>query len=204
MQVQQIQGATTARPRSWTRTALKWLVTFVGFPLGGLLAELVVGPVDGIGVALLGGAISGLVLGSVQAWALHRNGVIPELWAGATAAGFAVGLAVGASTVGYGTSMSDLALQGAITGLAVGIAQGAVLAAKAGKVAFVWPPLLAGVWALGWTITSAIGVDVEKQYTVFGSSGAITVTILTVVLPLYLTARGFTQREVTGHTKEAS
>ncbi len=46
--------------------------------------------------------------------------------------------------------------------------------------------MLAGVWALGWTITSAIGVDVERQYTVFGSSGAIAVTLVTMVLPFAL------------------
>jgi len=32
-------------------------------------------------------------------------------------------------------------------------------------------PLL---WALGWTITAAAGVDVDRQYAVFGAFGAIT------------------------------
>ena len=36
------------------------------------------------------------------------------------------------------------------------------------------PPL----WALGWTVTTSIGVDVERQYVVFGSAGAIAVTAL--------------------------
>ena len=61
-----------------------------------------------------------------------------------------------------------------------------MLRTRFGNPAFVWAPVLAGVWALGWTITSAIGVDVERQYTVFGSSGAITVTLLTMVLPFAL------------------
>jgi hypothetical protein len=55
-----------------------------------------------------------------------------------------------------------------------------------GAVAFLWAPALAGVWALGWTITSAIGVDVERQYAVFGSSGAVAVTLVTMVLPFAL------------------
>jgi hypothetical protein len=46
--------------------------------------------------------------------------------------------------------------------------------------------LLAGLWALGWTITAAAGVDVEAQYTVFGASGAIVVTAATAILPIAL------------------
>jgi len=42
---------------------------------------------------------------------------------------------------------------------------------------------------LGWVVTTAIGVDVESQYTVFGSSGALVVTIVTAALPVLLTPR---------------
>ena len=45
------------------------------------------------------------------------------------------------------------------------------------------------LWALGWAITASIGVDVETQYTVFGSSGAVVVTALTAVLPVLLAGR---------------
>ena len=45
-----------------------------------------------------------------------------------------------------------------------------------GRVAILWAPALGAVWALGWAVTAAIGVDVETQYTVFGSSGAVVVT----------------------------
>lgn len=38
------------------------------------------------------------------------------------------------------------------------------------------------LWALGWTVTSSIGVDVERQYVVFGSAGAITVMALSGLL----------------------
>ena len=43
---------TTARPPAPTdvpsplRTVARWMVTFVGFPLGGFAADLLVGPVD--------------------------------------------------------------------------------------------------------------------------------------------------------------
>jgi hypothetical protein len=185
MQLRARTRPTSPATTTGLRRGLRWLVTFVGFPLGGLLAELV-GPVDGPTAAIAGGALTGLTIGAVQAWALRPDGISPVPWIGATTAGLAVGLGVGAAAVDYGTTAGDLAVQGAVCGLAVGLAQAVVLRARLGDVAFLWAPALAGVWALGWTITSAIGVDVERQYTVFGSSGAIVVTLVTMVLPFAL------------------
>jgi hypothetical protein len=37
------------------RTAARWMITFVGFPLGGLTTDLLLGPVDSPVRALLGG-----------------------------------------------------------------------------------------------------------------------------------------------------
>jgi hypothetical protein len=45
------------------------------------------------------------------------------------------------------------------------------------------------VWALGWLVTTSIGVAVDQQFIVFGSSGALVVTALTAVLPLVLTRK---------------
>jgi hypothetical protein len=50
----------------------------------------------------------------------------------------------------------------------------------------VWPLLLAGAWSLGWWVTAAVGVRPEDGWTVFGSTGALAVTVLTAVLPLAL------------------
>ena len=36
--------------------------------------------------------------------------------------------------------------------------------------------MVSGSWGLGWLTTWAIGVDVERGYAVFGSSGAVVVT----------------------------
>ena len=168
------------------RTAGRWMVTFVGFPLGGLTASLVAGPVDSAGAALLGGAVTGAILGAVQAWGLGRRRPPAAQWILATALGLTVGLGVGAAAVDYRTSLSALALQGAVCGAAVGIAQALVLRARLGRLALAWPPALGLIWALGWAITTAIGVQVDEQFTVFGSSGAVVVTALTVVLPLTL------------------
>jgi hypothetical protein len=169
-----------------TRIALRWLPTFVGFPLGGFVAELIAGPVDGLGAALLGGAITGIVLGAVQAWGMGSNRPPAREWIGATTAGMAVGLALGSAMVGYGTGLGDLVMQGAICGLVIGTAQALVLR---GRVAYLWAPALSALWALGWAITTSIGVDVETQYAVFGSSGALVVTAATAALPVLPAAR---------------
>ena len=134
----------------------------------------------------MGGALTGLTVGAVQAWALRPDRISPGSWIGATTLGLAVGLGVGAAAVGYGTSSGDLAVQGAICGLGVGVAQATVLRDRLGAVAFLWAPALGVIWAVGWTVTAGIGVDVERQYTVFGSSGALVVTLATTALPWML------------------
>jgi hypothetical protein len=181
-------------PATWKQSALRWLPTFFGFPLGGLLAELIAGPVDGLGPALIGGAVTGIVLGAVQSWGLGSKGPSALRWTAATALGLTAGLAIGSATVGYGTSIGDLVAQGAICGLAIGAAQALVLRPQLGRVAYLWAPALSALWALGWATSTSIGVDVEAQYTVFGSSGALVVTAATAVLPVLLATRR-TRRE---------
>jgi len=179
--------ATTAQTTSWQRAVLLWMPTFLGFPAGGLAAKLIIGPINSVGAALAGGAISGAALGIAQWIGFRRSGLAPEPWVVATAAGMALGLTAGASAVDFGTTTGALAAQGAICGAIVGSAQAAILFRRLGRVAGLWPAALAGLWALGWTITAVAGVDVEAQYTVFGSSGAVVVTAATSVLAVALT-----------------
>jgi hypothetical protein len=101
------------------------------------------------------------------------------LWLAAVAMG--VGLLVGAWAVGYGTSLGELALMGAITGIPLGAAQGFLLRDRVAN-AWLWAAAMPLLWALGWTVTTAAGVDVERQYAVFGSLGAITFMALSGVL----------------------
>ena len=178
-----------ARP-SWRSLTVRWIVTFAGFPAGGFTAMLIVGPVNSVTTALAGGLITGLILGAAQAWGLGwpRPGAIR--WIAATAAGLTAGLGAGAALVGFGTSLAALAVQGAVCGLVLGAAQAAVLRRAIGRIAWAWPAVLAAVWALGWAVTYAAGVAVDEQFTVFGSSGAIIVTALTVVLPIVIRTTG--------------
>jgi hypothetical protein len=110
-------------------------------------------------------------------------------WIAATAVGLSVGLGIGSTAVGFATSLQALVVQGAISGLAVGAAQAVVLHHRLGALALGWPPALAAFWAIGWFITTSVGVQVEEQFTVFGAAGAITVTLLTAVLPTILAHR---------------
>ena len=164
------------------------MITFVGFPIGGFAALLLVGPVNSLWAAVGGGLITGALIGAVQAWGLGkglgRTAVLP--WIAATAIGMTAGLVIGTAAVDYATTLGALVVQGAICGFAVGAAQAFVLRAQLGRLALAWPPVLAAIWAIGWTVTTLGGIQVAEQFTVFGSFGALTVTALTVVLPLVL------------------
>jgi hypothetical protein len=178
-------AATTTTPRIIGR----WMISFAGFPLGGFLALILIGPVDSTTSALAGGLITGAVLGLVQAWAIRLNRRELAAWSLATAVGLAAGLTLGASIVDFGTGVGDLALQGAVTGAAVGLAQAVVLRSRTGSVALAWPMYLAATYALGWVITTAGGIAVADQFTIFGSFGALAAALLTSVLPVFLATR---------------
>ena len=181
-------AATTAP--SPLRSAARWMVTFVGFPLGGLTTDLLVGPIDSPVRALLGGLLTGAILGAVQAWGLGRNRPSPVRWVAATAVGLMAGLVAATLLVDFRTGLADLALQGAVCGAAVGTLQAVVLRPALGRRVLAWPVALAAIWAAGWAITTAAGIQVGERFSVFGSSGAIVVTALTAVLPIVLDRTG--------------
>lgn len=178
-----------AQRRAVVRTVGRWMVSFAGYPLGGYAAYLLVGAVDGPGPALAGGLLTGAILGAVQAWALGNGAPRPLAWILATALGLMAGVAAGAALVDYRTDLGSLVIQGAVGGAMVGIAQAAVLVPRLGALALVWPLYLSGVFAVGWAVTTSAGIDVDQQFTIFGSSGALVATLLTVVLPLVLGIR---------------
>src|SRR5688572_3608467 len=60
---------TSTAPRMWL-----WLVAIlVGFPIGGLIADLVVDGVDSVGAALAGGLIAGAIIGAAEWFALRQR-----------------------------------------------------------------------------------------------------------------------------------
>jgi hypothetical protein len=163
-----------------TKAWLLWTAGFVAFIIGGALATAATGRINDFGSALLGGLIAGAVIGTGQ-WLVARRLLDPKTWIPATAVAMSIGLAVGAWLVGYGTSLSELALMGFITGIPLGAAQAYLLRDRLAN-AWVWAAAVPLLWALGWTVTTAGGIDVDRQFAVFGAYGAITFMALSGIV----------------------
>ncbi len=148
----------------------------LAFPLAGLAARGLAEPVEAVWSAFLAGAMAGLVIGVAQWLALRRIGADAR-WIAATAAGLAVGLGLGYTVFGYGDTVADLAVIGAVSGLGIGTAQWWL---RRGLVdgSLEWIPATAAAWALGWTVTTAIGVAPDDRWPNPGLSGAATRTVL--------------------------
>jgi|tagenome__1003787_1003787.scaffolds.fasta_scaffold20887132_3 hypothetical protein len=157
--------------RPWWR----WMLTALAFPPAGYIAHLAAGRVDSVSAGVLNGVVAGAGIGAAQ-WALLRHRDVSAAWIPLTAVGLGAGLAVGATLVSYRTDITSLVLMGAVSGLGVGIAQGALLATA--KRALSWSGATAAVFALGWAVTTAAGIDVSQQWAVFGAFGCTTLAFL--------------------------
>jgi uncharacterized membrane protein len=141
----------------------------------------VTGRINDVGSALVGGLVAGAVIGTGQWLVARRLLGNPQAWIPATALAMGIGLGVGAWVVGYGTSLGELALMGFITGIPIGVAQAYLLRDRLAN-AWLWAAAMPLLWALGWTVSTFIGVSVDNQFAVFGASGAITFMALSGVL----------------------
>jgi hypothetical protein len=164
-----------------TKAWLLWTAGFVAFIIGGALATAVTGRVNDAVSALVGGIVAGAVIGTGQWLVARRLLGDPRAWIPATSVAMGLGLLVGAGAVGYGTSLGELALMGLITGIPLGAVQAYLLRDRLAN-AWVWAAAVPLLWALGWTVTTAGGIDVDRQFAVFGAYGAITFMALSGVL----------------------
>jgi hypothetical protein len=163
-----------------TKAWLLWTAGFLAFIIGGALATAVTGRINDLGSALIGGMVAGAVIGTGQ-WLVARRLLDPRTWIPATAVAMSIGLGVGAWVVGYGTSLGELALMGFITGIPLGAAQAYLLRDRLAN-AWLGAAAIPLLWALGWTVTTAGGIDVDQQFAVFGAYGAITFMALSGIL----------------------
>jgi len=172
------------RPRVWA-----WpLAALLGFPIGGWIANLVVGAVDSVGPAVAGGLIAGAVVGTAQWLALRQ--LVPWLWIAGTSLGMGVGLAIGAELVDYGIDRAELMLMGAITGLFVGVLQALVLARQGFAGAAWWGAANPPTWALAWLISSyVISANIDERFTNFGASGVLLYALVTGLLLAWMFRR---------------
>jgi len=171
---------------------LFWALAFLGFPLGGLLATLIVGPVTTTTRAALSGTITGGVLGLVQWLALKSRLPLPLWWVLATSLGMAFGLALSTAFLGSDTRGHELLWRAALTGFSLGMAQWMVLQialpASARSISALWVVVVGLGWVVGWFITRRAGIDLDLKWPVFGSTGAWAFQFLSG-LALYLLLR---------------
>ena len=168
------------RNPTFLSTWLLWLVGFLAFPIAGLAGTAVGGRVSNPVSALIGGAVCGVVIGVGQVLVSRRR-LDPLIWIPLTGIGMGLGLLLGSTVVNYGTTLIELALMGAITGLVLGAAQAVALPQRT-RWRWLWAVGVGALWALGWTLTTLAGVNVEAQFTNFGAIGAVTVTALSGLL----------------------
>jgi hypothetical protein len=160
-----------------------WVAVALAFPVAGYTGWKIGGRVDTVAPALIGGAITGAGLAAVQWWAAKGALGRPAAWISASAAAYAAGLAVGAALVGYNTDLGSLALMGLVSGAFLGAAQGLVLAREGNtRLGAAWGAAMPVLFALAWVATTAIGVSVDNQFTVFGAAGAILFMLLSGLL----------------------
>lgn len=196
--------STSSARSTWLRPGrhpgVLWpLAILLGFPIGGLLADLVVDGVDSVGAALAAGLIAGAIIGAAEWFALRKWVSWP--WIPATTAGMALGLAAGAALVDYGVDRGDLLLMGAVTGVGVGVLQALVLARDRIPGAYWWAIANPPAWALGWLVSSyVISRNIEERFPNFGASGALVFGLLTWLLLAFLLGRTAPEAQRTAAT----
>jgi len=169
---------------------VRWIIAIVAFPIGGTLGHLVGGPAATVPAALISGLVAGAIIGIGQGVALgiYRPQAL-ALWVAATAVGLGVALAAVTAVIGQIDTMTDAILLGAISGLAIGAGQAALLARERTANAWIWVVTLGVAWAVGWAVTAGVGVALEAGWPVFGLSGALVCQIITGVVLWKVLAR---------------
>lgn len=157
---------------------LFWVLAFLGFPIGGFLAHILVGPVTTTARAVMAGALTGAIVGLVQWFVLQSRLPLSIGWVIATSGGMALGLGLGVALFGGEMSGNALLWRAVITGLSIGLAQWLILRSILPQSA-IWMVVIALGWVAGWFITRSAGIDLTPKWPVFGASGALTFQVLT-------------------------
>jgi hypothetical protein len=154
---------------------LRWLPTFLAYPLGGFFAMQTIGSAVDPVAAGLGGLLVGAIVGLAQWLALRGHGTGPG-WAVATGLGTAAGSAAAVALTAGSTSTPALIVMGLVVGAFVGAAQATQLG-RGRVAAAVWTGVVSLAWGIAWLVTANVIVDAERGFHVFGSSGALVATV---------------------------
>lgn len=170
---------------------LRWIVAIIGFPIGGYIGHLIGGPAATVPAALISGLIAGAIIGAGQALALglFRPQAL-ALWAGATAVGLGVALAAVTAVIGLIETQTEAIILGAVSGLTLGAGQAALLMRERVANAWMWFVASGVAWAVGWAVTSGVGVALAAGWPVYGISGALASQIITGVVLWKVLSRG--------------
>lgn len=155
---------------------VRWMPTFLAFPLAGLIASLALGPIDNPLEAAVAGADVGAILGLAQWWALKPLGVSFD-WFWSTAVSGMVASPIAWTLTSYSTSVETLTIWGLIAGALVGLGQIASQRPNVKKT-ITWSVLVSISWGIAWFISASVIVDIDSNYAVFGSTGALVATAL--------------------------
>jgi len=167
---------------------VRWFIAVIAFPIGGFLGHLVGGPAATIPAALISGVIAGAIIGVGQGFALNVRGQALLSWAAVTAIGLAAALAAVTPFIGQIATRREAATLGAVSGLALGAGQAAVLHRQYVRNSWIWIPASAVAWGVGWFVTASIGVALEAGWPVYGLSGALASQLITGIVIWRLTA----------------
>jgi len=161
------------------------MLTFFAVPIGGGLAYLLFRSMEGRSKADHWRFVTGLVLGAAQWLVLRQTIPLSGWWIVATSIGLAIGLALSVAWTGTSIELRPLIVRAVLTGGMIGVAQWLLLRRHV-AMAGLWIVVVAIGWALGWAVTRAAGVDLSKDWLVFGASGALAFAALTGLALLYL------------------
>jgi hypothetical protein len=170
---------------------LRWVAAIIGFPIGGYIGHMIGGPAATVPAALISGVIAGAIIGAGQAVAL---GILrPQalaLWVAATAFGLGIALAAVTAVIGQIETQTEAIVLGAISGLALGAGQAALLMRERVASAWMWIVASGVAWAVGWAVTSGIGVALASGWPVYGLSGALVSQLITGAVLWKVLSRG--------------
>jgi hypothetical protein len=149
-------------------TPIRWILLGLSFPIGGFIVWTALGPVTNPGLALGGGIVAGLVIGTAEAFALR----LPVArWAVATA----VGLGVGSLLAALAAPLLGPGILGTIvTALVSGVVTAATqLLAGPPLARPLWLVVRTAAWVVAWVVSLFVAINVEQGFIVFGASGAL-------------------------------
>jgi hypothetical protein len=179
-----------ARPDFGRSTLIRWLIATVAFPIGGYVGNAVGGPAATVPAALISGLIAGSLIGLGQGLAIGLLGQVLVVWLAVSGVALGVALAVVTATVGQIDTTLDAVLLGAVSGLAMGGVQAALLMRDRFANTWIWVVASTIAWAIGWLITAgAVGVGLAPGWPVYGLSGAVVSQVITGVVLWKLISR---------------